>query len=388
MINHLFKLIWSRKSRNFLIMLQLFVSFLALFVFIGLNIKKFTNYFRPLNYSYENVWAINFSFNGVKDDQAKSYLEKIELKLRRLKEIELISASFVIPFYNWPDKTTLFFNKQEYIARKFEVDENFQKLLNVELVKGNWFKRQNLVTNIIPVIITESLAGEIGENPLGKEVRIGQQKGTVMGICKDFRESISSDDEPCFFIPITEGKLSSSLLLKSSHAQDLIYFDGLMRKEILSVADQNITINQAGPLTLFKKYKHKTDYLQMTFAFIIFAFLILNVFLGISGVITYNISLRTGEIGLRSAVGAHSYSIQKQFIGESMMLTTISIIPGVLVAIQFMVTHYFYPYIDFYTGTISILLSALFLYLLMFACAFYPSLRASKLQPSQALHED
>jgi putative ABC transport system permease protein len=388
MINHLFKLIWCRKRRNFLIMLQLFVSFLALFVFIGLNIKKFTNYFRPLNYNYENVWAINFSFNEVNDDQARWYLEKVELKLQRLKEIELISASFVTPFYNWPDKAKLFFNKQEYIARKFLVDENFQKLLNIELVKGNWFKSQEFVTNVIPIIITESLAREIGEDPLGKEVKIGEQRGKIIGVSKDIRESVSSDDEPCFFVPIPEDKPASSLLLKSSQAQDLLYFDGLMRKEILSIADQNITINQAGPLDLFKKYKHKTDYLQMTFSFIIFAFLILNVFLGISGVITYNLSLRTGEIGLRSAIGAHSSSILRQFIGESMMLTTVAILPGVLIAIQFIATHYFYPYIDLFTGSVSILLSALLLYLLMFACAFYPSLRASKLQPSQALHED
>jgi putative ABC transport system permease protein len=176
MIIHLFKLIWSRKRRNFLIMLQLFVSFLALFAFIGLNIKKFSNYFRPLHYDYENVWAINFSFNGIKDDQAKLYREKIESKLQKLKEIELISASSVVPFYNWPNKTTLFFNKQEYMARKFEVDEHFQKLLNIELLKGHWFKRQDLVSHIIPIIITESLAREIGDNPLGKEVRTGTQK--------------------------------------------------------------------------------------------------------------------------------------------------------------------------------------------------------------------
>ena len=68
---------------------------------------------------------------------------------------------------------------------------------------------------------------------------------------------------------------------------------------------------------------------------IITSFLIFNVALGLFGVLWQNISNRTEEIGVRRAMGSTRQSIMLQFIGETAVLATLSIVIGIFFAIQF-----------------------------------------------------
>ena len=74
---------------------------------------------------------------------------------------------------------------------------------------------------------------------------------------------------------------------------------------------------------------------------IVAGFLIINVALGLFGVLWYNINKRRGEIGLRRAVGATGNSISKQLVGEAMVLSTISLIIGSFFAVQFPLLNVF-----------------------------------------------
>jgi putative ABC transport system permease protein len=138
---------------------------------------------------------------------------------------------------------------------------------------------------------------------------------------------------------------------------------------------------------MVKKMSNKNDLVQLTLALVIFTFLFLNIFLGISGVFSYAISKRKSEIGLRVATGANSESILKQFLIETLVLTSFATIPGTFVAFQFIVAGFF-PNLSLREGLLGITGAALFIYLLMIACSLYPSFKASKIQPAEALYEE
>jgi putative ABC transport system permease protein len=182
--------------------------------------------------------------------------------------------------------------------------------------------------------------------------------------------------------------LADKYLLKSDKTENLQLLEDKVRKSVTSVGAADIQIKQNLSMTLIKKYAHKTDYIQLSITFVVFVFLLINVFLGISGMFSYNLSKRKAEVGLRVIMGASPAQILMQFLGESMVLTTLGILPGVLIAVQMLIMQYFEPYTDEYYGILSIIFSALFLYLLMLSCAFYPSLKATRLNPSDALHEE
>ena len=58
MIRHVFKLIWNRKRTNFLMMTEIFVSFLVLFAVVALGVYTADNWRRPLGFSIDRVWSV------------------------------------------------------------------------------------------------------------------------------------------------------------------------------------------------------------------------------------------------------------------------------------------------------------------------------------------
>lgn len=388
MIRHLFKMILNRKKTYFFLLLQLFVTFMALFLVTGLNMKKFSNYFQPLGYDYEKVWLFEPDFQNLTEDKKMEYRKLIKAKLQAIKEVEMVSATQVIPFQQWGAEEKITYKKQITTALRFEVDEHYQEVLDIKLVKGRWFTPEDYVLNLIPVVITQDLAERDfkNEDPIGKTILVADKTARVIGISGTFRENTSANVIPGFFMPL-QGD-AGKYLLKSNETENFQLLEDKVRKSVTSVGVAEILIKQNMSLTLVKKYAHKLDYIQLSITFVVFVFLLINVFLGISGMFSYNLSKRKAEVGLRVIMGASPLQVLMQFLGESMVLTTLGILPGILIAAQLLIMQYFEPYTNGYYGVLSILFSALFLYLLMLSCAFYPSLKATRLNPSNALHEE
>jgi putative ABC transport system permease protein len=388
MILHLFKMILNRKKTYFFLFLQLFVAFMALFLVMGLNMKKFSNYFQPLGYNYEDVWLVEPDFENVPENKKLEYSVLVQEKLRAIKEVELVSATQVIPFQQWGAEEKITYKKQVITALKFEVDEHYKDVMGISLAEGRWFTAKDYVLNTVPVVITRDLAERDFKNdsPLGKTILVGDKKALIVGISEAIRENTSANLNPGFFMPLQTA--GGKYLLKSENTENFRLLEDKVRKSVTSVGAADIQIKQNISLTLVKKYAHKVDYIQLSITFVVFIFLLINVFLGISGMFSYNLSKRKAEVGLRVIMGASPSQILMQFLGESMVLTTLGILPGVLIAAQMLIMQYFEPYTNQYYGILSIIFSALFLYLLMLSCAFYPSLKATRLNPSDALHEE
>jgi putative ABC transport system permease protein len=126
--------------------------------------------------------------------------------------------------------------------------------------------------------------------------------------------------------------------------------------------------------------------IPMTVLLIVSLFLMINVSMGLFGVLWYNINKRTGEIGLRRAVGATGKSVSGQLIGESLVLATFSLLAGCFFAIQFPLLNVFDLAAGIYVTAIG--LSVLFIYGLVFICSLYPGKQAAAIYPAVALHED
>jgi putative ABC transport system permease protein len=119
---------------------------------------------------------------------------------------------------------------------------------------------------------------------------------------------------------------------------------------------------------------------------IVAGFLIINVALGLFGVLSLNINKRKGEIGLRRAIGASGNSISKQLVAEALVLSSISLIAGSFFAVQFPLLNVFDLPASIYL--ISIILSILSIYLLVIICSLYPGRQAAAIYPAVALHEE
>jgi putative ABC transport system permease protein len=131
---------------------------------------------------------------------------------------------------------------------------------------------------------------------------------------------------------------------------------------------------------------NKETLMPVVILLILATFLIINVALGLFGVLWYNINKRRGEIGLRRAIGATGNSVAAQIVTESMFLATLSLIVGSFFAVQFPLLNVF----DLPAGVYitAMFLSILFIYLLVLFCSLYPGRQAAAVYPAVALHEE
>ena len=92
MIRHVFKLIWNRKRTNFLMMTEIFVSFLVLFAVVALGVYTMDNWRRPLGYSIDRVWAVTIDMQQTSDDafdeSQQETARQLMLALREFPEID------------------------------------------------------------------------------------------------------------------------------------------------------------------------------------------------------------------------------------------------------------------------------------------------------------
>jgi putative ABC transport system permease protein len=106
--------------------------------------------------------------------------------------------------------------------------------------------------------------------------------------------------------------------------------------------------------------------------------------LGLLGVLWQSVTQRTREIGLRRAKGAARVNVRRQILGEIAVMTTLALIAGVLVAIQFPLLDIIY-FVEPRVYAISLAISVTAIYLLTLTCGWYPSLMATKVEPAEAL---
>ena len=113
-------------------------------------------------------------------------------------------------------------------------------------------------------------------------------------------------------------------------------------------------------------------------------FLMLMVAFGVLGVLWQNVTQRTREMGLRRAKGAAKVDVQRQILGEILVMTSLALLAGVLVAIQFPLLDIVY-FVEPHVYAIGLAISVTAIYLLTLMCAWYPSRLATRVEPAEAL---
>ena len=135
-----------------------------------------------------------------------------------------------------------------------------------------------------------------------------------------------------------------------------------------------------------RKHDSLATWMPITILLCICGFLIINIALGLFGVVWYNISKRKAEVGLRRAIGATSGAISMQFIGEVLAIVVIGILAGLFFAAQLPLlklvdienSNYYY----------AMLGASFIIVLIVLICTFYPSRQAAGIHPALALHEE
>jgi putative ABC transport system permease protein len=396
MIKHLLKLVWNRKRFNFLITVEIFVSFLVLFVVMIFVVYYANNYRQPLGFDYQNVWNISIDVKQDSDDyftpEQQELTRQLYLSVKDMPEVENVASSLSVPYQMGGSFGAEDVNGKMVQYERGEVTDNLREVLNLDLVAGRWFSRDDDAANYRPVVINRRLAEEMygEEDPIGKTFGTsgGQDKESrVVGVVSDFRKQgeLAGLDNFMFTrknLNDAKDRPPRNLLLKIRPGVTAEFEERLTNKLQAVAKDWSFEVN---PLVNLRESLFRLQLVPIIVLGIIAAFLMIMVALGLTGVLWQSVTQRRKEIGLRRAKGATAGNIYRQILGELLIITSFGLLFGVLVVVQFPLLDL----ISFISGKIylySILAAALIVYLLTILCGLYPSRLATRVRPAEALH--
>ena len=388
MYRHLFKLIWNKRKQNFLLMSEMLVSFMVIFAVFTLLVYYYQNYKKPMGFEYEHLWVVSYS-NGNRFNSGDSLLHSYDIlkgEIRAMPEVTGITLSSD----NIPLSQTTMQNSFSYNGKKinrvngYGVDDSYKDVLNMKLLEGRWFNQGDISSRKRPLVINHRLK----EAAFGKENVIGKviDDRQIIGVVEDtkFKGDYAEAGYASFYRIDTGnihwiGKMIVKVRPDAGPA-----FEGRLYKKVASfIPNSNVEIEH---LVNKRKTINYFALVPMIVLSIVSCFLIINVALGLFGVLWYNINRRKGEIGLRRAIGATGKSVASQLVMEAMILATFSLIIGTFFAIQFPLLNVFNLSATIYLT--SLVLSVVFIYLLVLVCSLYPGRQAAAIYPAVALHEE
>jgi predicted permease len=262
--------------------------------------------------------------------------------------------------------------------------------MGIELLSGRYFERVEEERGIPNVIISRSAANLLfpGEDPLDKQVRPATGNDdtwyTVVGVVEDVllddfrRES----PEPMVYLPAVS--LSPAYVLKSARA-------GQLAPEVREIVRE--VIPESPMYRVFTMERLAAN----TMASLSFTMLMLGVSaalavilgaVGIYGVLSYSVTQRTQEIGLRMALGAEGRAVRRMVVAQGGQVALIGVAIGVLAAVgltRFLASLLFgVQAIDASTfmGMASVMLAV------ALVASYVPARRASAVDPVQALRTE
>ena len=396
MIRHLFRLVWNRRKRHFLLMIEVFFSFIVLF-YVGTQvISKGAKYLKPLGFDYENEWVLQTGYHsaglGVPEEEIRARLTQIEIELQSHPEIESFAWGFgCLPYLGSVWMTKFGEEGKEVTTDVAYGDDRFAKTMNLNVIEGRWFSPEDNASSIKPIVINSDFKRDyIGEGPaIGTILGDDDKEYKVVGVIDNFKYlGDFADNRAIFFrrlqVQDTAAQIPEQAIVRVKPGTDARFEESLLKRLSSIAPGWSLQVE-----TLSAK---RTSYIkEMLLGLLtlgtVAGFLVFNVALGLFGVLWYSINRRKSEFGLRRALGSGKALISWHVLGEALALATLAIVIGLIVAVQMPVLG-LDPAISVEIYVMAMVTAAVAVYLLVFLCALYPSRLAMRIQPARALHDE
>src|SRR3984885_291889 len=215
------------------------------------------------------------------------------------------------------------------------VSPDFFKALRTPFLAGRAFTEDEVHNNANVAIVTESLAQRFwpGRDSIGKRIKTGGLDSprpwlTIIGLVHDLKYRGLPDNptaDPDLFLVFNERSRDFSVLVRASLDPSVI--TSSVRNTLRQV-EPSILIYDAATMEEFIGHETArprfTGWLMAIFAGIALALAVI----GIYGVVSYSVSRRTREIGVRIALGANRPQVLRMVVGSGMGLVVVGLLLG------------------------------------------------------------
>ena len=388
------------RLRSILVVSEVALSLLLL-IGAGLMMKSFRQILKTNpGFNADNVLAMSIALPRAKyqaEVKQRAFFEQVTQQVTALPGIEAVGMANYIPLGGGNSSDDFIVEGlpepppgQEFLGRHRICTPEYFKVMGITILNGRGFNEQDTANSQLVAVINETMAQQYWSNgdAVGKRFRldgpIAQNPWRIVaGIIKDVKHELNLAVTPEYYFPVTQEVWGTMVLVARTKTEPLA-LAAAIRSEVQA-------IDKDQPVYDIQTMQQVRSQSMMAYSFggtlmTIFAVVALVLAaVGIYGVMSYAVTQRTHEIGIRMALGASSADVLKMVIRDGMLLTVMGLGIGSLGAWFLMKTMASLLYevsandLTVFAGVPFILTAVAFL-----AC-FIPARRATKVDPMIAL---
>jgi putative ABC transport system permease protein len=390
----------SNRLRSAFVVAEVALS-LVLLVGAGLLIQSFTR-LQNVNpgFNAQNVLTMNILLPRAKYDNDRKridFFKQAVADLQTLPGVQSAGAVSFIPFAG-PGAGTRFEIEglpkpvvgQEPNTSVMVTDANYFETMKIPLRQGRFYNEQEATEMRHVVLINEALARRYfpNENPLGKRITISMKDENlpteIIGIVGDSKhKSLDGETEPTVYWPHPELAYSAMTLVVRTETNAASFAPAA--RNVIRTLDGEQPIAEVRTMeSLLASSMARTRFNTLLLTLFAAVAMILAS-IGIYGVMSYTVTQRTHEIGIRMALGAQTSDVLKFIVGQGMLLASIGLGIGLLAAFgltRLMKTLLFEVSA---TDPLTFLMMSLILTGVALVACLLPARRATKTDPMVAL---
>jgi putative ABC transport system permease protein len=389
------------RVRSLLVISEVALA-LVLLIGAGLMLKSFRQLQKvDPGFNPQNVLTMQIALPELKYEEEKQQAIFFHQLLERVESLPgVVSAgiSTNLPFredsqsdFNIegrPEPETV---RDALIASNGSVSPNYFRAFGIPVLKGRAFTEQDTADSMPVAVINETLARRYwpNEDPLGKRLRLGAEEDgaplcTIVGIVGDVRH-YDLDKQPnaeLYFPYQQQPKPSMSLVVRT--ASDPLKIIAAVRNEVQAIDREQPVYNVVTMESrLTESIASRRLSVMLLGIFAVLALVLASV--GIYGVVSYSVTQRTHEIGVRMALGAQARDVLRLVVGQGMLIALIGVAVGLTGAFALTRLMSSLLYGVSATDPLTFVVISLTLSLVALVACYLPARRAMKVDPMVAL---
>jgi putative ABC transport system permease protein len=327
----------SRRLREGLVIAEVATA-CVLLVFGGLVLKSFQE-LMDVELGFEpagaHAWRLNptRSFEELADIVA--YYEGIVAAVEATPGVEAVGLTDALPLgrnRTWGTRVvgkTYDEDTPNEIIFPHIVDYRYAQAMGIDLVEGRYFNSGDIGDNTPVILVNETAAQEIfGGSALGQAIAMWFGDAEVIGVVEDVKHEaldVSRTNEVYFSMAQAWSYNSLDMIVRSD--LPLATLRATVSDAIRSV-DPQMPVDEAWTLdsTVAESVSPRRFTLQLLGAFAASALLLAA--LGIYGVLSYSVTERIPEIGIRMALGESANDVLRNVVGKTLVLASVGVVIG------------------------------------------------------------
>jgi putative ABC transport system permease protein len=283
-------------------------------------------------------------------------------------------------------------DEQRPLAEQHTASPDYFRVMQMKLLAGRFFTELDNENTPPVIVINQRLARRLfaGEDPIGKRVRDegGKTDLTIVGVVADVkRYGLEAESQSEFYLSSLQNARYEEGRLVIRTAGDPLKLLPAVRQQIREV-EADYYLAQVATMEQLLAESSALRRFQ-TWLFGLFAALALVIAtVGIYGVISYAVSQRTHEIGIRMALGAQVGDVLRMLVSQGIRLALIGVALGLAAALALTRIMKNLLFNVSATDPATFALIALLLVVVALIASYIPARRATKVDPMVALRHD